>query len=396
MSLLNKYAPTKSSDIPQKGVETLRKFLLDPKKKKKAALIYGPTGSCKTSSVYLLAKEMNYEVLEINASDCRNKEQLELTVGNALRQKSLFYSGKIVLVDEVDGIAGNEDRGGATELVDLISEAKFPVIMTANDPWDKKFSSLRTKSLMIEFEALDYQQVANVLKNICEKEGIKHDEEVLKSLARRAGGDLRAAINDLQSVVVDKEIKKESLEFLDTRNRTESIMNALIKVLKGTDLNVAVGAFNDIEEDLDEVFLWLDENIPKEYKKPEELARAYDILSIADVFRRRIKRQQYWRFLAYMSNLLSAGIASAKEEKPKGFVQYQPTTRILKIWKANMTNQKRKNIVKKMAEITHCSAKKTLHATFPYLKIVLQKGEYSKKMCEELDLEEEEIEWMKK
>ncbi len=395
MSLLQKYSPTKSSEIPQKGVEALRKFLTDAKRKKKAALIYGPTGSCKTSSVYLLAKEMNYEVLEINASDCRNKEQLELTVGNALKQKSLFYTGKIILVDEVDGIAGNEDRGGTTELAELISEAKFPVIMTANDPWDKKFSSLRTKSLMIEFEAVGHQQIADVLKNICEKEGIKHADEILKSLARRAGGDLRAAINDLQSLVVNGELKKESLELLDDRNKTETIMNALIKVLKGTDLNVAVGAFNDIEEDLDEVFLWLDENIPKEYKKPEELARAYDVLSMADVFRRRIKRQQYWRFLVYESNLLSAGVASAKEEKPKGFVQYQPTTRILKIWKANMTNQKRKNIVQKIANVTHCSSKKTLHSSFPYLKIALQKDKEGK-LAEELELDEEEMEWVKR
>lgn len=43
------------------------------------------------------------------------------------------------------------------------------------------------------------------------------------------------------------------------------------------------------------IFLWIEENIPYEYKG-EELARAYDALSIADVFRGRIHRQQHWRF----------------------------------------------------------------------------------------------------
>ena len=396
MSSLSKQETLKSSEIPQKNIVLLKKFLMDNKRKKRAALIYGPTGSCKTSSVYALANELNWEVLEINASDCRNKEQLNNIAGNAIKQKSLFYAGKIILVDEVDGIAGNADRGGATELVELISEAKVPIVMTANDPWDKKFSSLRTKSLMIEFEAIESSQIADVLKIICDKNETKYQEEVLKSLARRAGGDLRAAINDLQSLTVNKEIKKESLEFLEGRNRKENIINALFKVLKGTDINVAVGAFNDLDENIDEIFLWLEENIPREYKKPDEIARAYEMLSIADVFRGRIRRQQHWRFLVYISNMLSAGVASAKNEKPKGLVEYQQTTRILKIWKANMTNQKRKNIVHKIAEKTHCSARKTLQSTFPYLKMAIQKGKYSEKLAQELKLEEEEIEWIKK
>lgn len=396
MSLLQKYSPTKSSEIPQTAVDELKKFLTDKKNKKKAALIYGPTGSCKTSAVYALAKEMKYEVIEVNASDFRNTDQINSVIGNASKQMSLFCSGKIILIDEMDGIAGNEDRGGAIAVVEIINNTTFPVILTANDPWDKKFSSIRTKSKMIEFKELTYLSITNILKNICEKEGIKYEDETVKTLARKAGGDLRAAINDLQCFIDEKEIKKENLEGIGDRNKIESIMNALMKILKGTDINTAVRAFDNTEENIDELFLWLEENISREYKNPDEIARAYDMLSIADVFRGRIRNQQHWRFLVYINNLLSAGVASAKDEKPKGFVQYQPTTRILKIWKSNMSNQKKKNIALKIAQNTHCSRRKTINSSFPYLKIILQKSDYKSRLAKELKLDEEEIEWLKK
>ena len=59
---------------------------------------------------------------------------------------------------------------------------------------------------------------------------------------------------------------------------------------------------------------WVEENIPREYKKNPDIARAFDALSIADTFFGRIRRWQYYRFYVYIYNLLSAGIAIAKEE----------------------------------------------------------------------------------
>lgn len=71
--------------------------------------------------------------------------------------------------------------------------------MTANDPFDKKFSSIRSACEMVEFGTLPYTSIAKILERICEKECIKWDKETLQSFARRAGGDARGAINDLQA-----------------------------------------------------------------------------------------------------------------------------------------------------------------------------------------------------
>ncbi len=108
-----KYQPKTHSEIQGQpsAVNALLEYARNFKKGK-AALIYGPPGSGKTCSVHAIAKELDLEIIEVNASDARNADAIKEKVGNALNQRSLFSKGKLILVDEIDGVAGNEDRGG--------------------------------------------------------------------------------------------------------------------------------------------------------------------------------------------------------------------------------------------------------------------------------------------
>ena len=400
-SFVMKYQPQSVKEIKgqEAAVKSLIEFVNDFKnKKKKAVLVHGPSGCGKTSAIYAVGKELGLEIMETNASDIRNKEQIVERIGEAVKQRSLFSKGKIILIDEVDGLSGTGDRGGATAIANLIKESCFPIVLTSFNPWDRKLSSLRSKSNLIEFKALNYLSVFNVLKDICLKEDIKFDEFALKGLARRNGGDLRAAINDLQSLTQsDKMLDKNKLEGLGDRDRTEKMFNALIKVFKNSDLKIAIEAFDNVEENLDECMLWLDENLPREYENPKDLARAYDMMSKADMFRRKIKRRQHWRFLVYVNALLTAGIASCKSEKCRKFVKYMPTGRLLKIWRINQKNMKKKAIAFKIAEHTHSSSQRVLKDSFPYMKFIFQNNkEVSDSISEELELDKEEVEWLRK
>ena len=117
---------------------------------------------------------------------------------------------------------------------------------------------------------------------------MKLSEDVLTQIATRAGGDYRAAINDMQGrAVADYES--------DDRNREESIVPALMKVLKTTKFEVAINALDNVDLDMDKRLLWVEENMAREYLIPLDLSRAFDALSLADVFRGRIRRWQYWR-----------------------------------------------------------------------------------------------------
>lgn len=395
-----KYCPKTTKEIygQDSALKGLKDFISNYKQqKKKSALVYGLSGTGKTCSVYAIAKELDLEVLEVNASEFRNKDGINQKVGSAVHQHSLFSKGKIILVDEVDGLSGKEDRGGIQALCELIETTTFPIILTATNPWDNKFSTLRKKSVLVEFQLLGYLDIFKALKHICVGEKIDVSDEILKALARRAGGDCRAAINNLQALSEEKKaVTKEDIDELAERDREESIINALLKIFKTTDPKIAITAFDNVKEDLNEQFLWLDENLPLEYEKPEDLARAYDKLSKADIFNRRIKRWQHWRFLVYINALLTAGVAVSKDEKYNKFVGYKPTGRLLKLWWAKQKSMKKKAIAAKIAEHTHSSAREVLK-DIEYFKVIFRKNkEMSKAISDELELGKEEVDWLKK
>jgi len=237
------------------------------------------------------------------------------------------------------------------------------------------------------------------VKRVADSEGIEYDDDALKSIARRAGGDARAAINDMQMLSADGKITKEDLETLSDREKTEEIETALTKIFKTTDPLIAKHSFDTVNEDLKECLLWVDENLPKEYDKPEDLARAYDFVSKADVMNRRIMRWQHWRFLVYVNDFMSAGVAVSKDEKYRKMVDYARTQRLLKIWMANRRYQKRLAICEKIADKTHSSKKDVVKNTYPFIREIFRRGkdrEMITRLADELELESEEMAYMKK
>jgi replication factor C large subunit len=392
MLWVEKYRPKTLNEVEgqDKAINEVKLFV-EKYKKGKAVLLYGKTGTGKTCSIYALAKELNLEILELNASDFRNKENINLIVGQSSKQMSLFNRKKLILVDEVDALSGQKDRGCVQALVKIVSESEFPMILIADDPYEQKISPLRKSCKMIEFLTLDHSSVFNVLKKICESENIKYDATVLKDLARRSGGDARAAINDLQIICATKKVL-DSLEELGEREKKESILNALRLIFKSKNPENVLNAFEKTDLTLDECLLWLDENLPREYQG-RDLYNAYNCVSKSDVFKGRIIRWQHWRFLVYVNTLLTAGVALSKNEKNNDLVTYKPTSRILKIWKAKMRNTRKISIAEKIAENTHTSTKRVLKDTLPYLKSIF-KHKKGQDIIDELKLDDEEVEWL--
>lgn len=384
MTLCEKYKPKTLKEIKGQdlAVQRINSFI---KKfpEKKVLILHGPTGTGKTCLAHALCKETNSEILEINASDLRNREQIEKIIGEASQQKSLFSKTKILLVDEIDGI-NKDDFGGLPELIKLIEETAFPIIITANNIWDKKFSELRRKSELVQLKDLSYQTIFNIIKGISETEKLNLNDDILKSIAIKARGDARAAINDLQTI--DNEIKTENIH---ERDKEDNIFNVLNRIFKAPTDNSTMQLYDTLSMPLDEIFLWLEKNIPLEYKG-EELAKAFYALSKADVFRGRIYRQQHWRFLVYQNLLMSAGVSASKKEIKKGFTIYEKPDRILKIWLINQKTQQKKSIAEKYAKLTHTGKKRALK-DFNIIKYIIKNPDITQK----LNLTEQEIEFLK-
>jgi len=367
-----KYKPEKLSELLNPEIVSLKNFIQNfPRQKKRAVLLYGQTGIGKTASVYALANSLNYEIIELNASDLRNKQQLQEVIGNAAKQQSIFKKGKLILIDEIDCLS-NRDRGAMQELIKIIETTNYPIIAIVNDIWQDKLRQLKSKSLVIEFKKPDKCMAVKVLQKIAVKENLKVDYSSLEMLAAINNCDIRASINDLQTLAaVSNAINKQNVNSLHLREKDETIFDALRLIFKSK--TGTLNAFDRIQNmDMDDFFLWLDENLPTEYKN-SELVKAYNVLSKADVFRGRIRRRQHWRFLVYINALLTEGISASKEEKKdSSFKSYKRPSRFLKIWIIKQKQAERTDSIKEIAKATHCSAKKASQE-YDFLDIALRR-----------------------
>jgi replication factor C large subunit len=385
-----KYRATSFEDVQGQDLAIDKvKLFLKQFPKKKALILHGAPGVGKTSLAYAIAFESEAEILELNASDFRNKEKIAAIIGPASQQQSLFKKNKIILVDEVDGVSAIKDRGGLAELLGLIEKSSFPLIITANDIWQKKFNLLRRKSEIIQLQDVDYKVILEILKDVCEKEQNSIPGEVLTSIAIKARGDIRAALNDLQMLgTLDS---TELIKEVGERNKEQTIFSALQYVFKNAKIDTEmVRVFDEVNMPLDDIFLWIEENIPLEYKGAE-LAKAYDALSLADVYRGRIRRQREWRFMVYEYFLLGPAIAGVKSYSRSGFTSYRKPSRILKIWLQNQRAAKKKSICIKYAKANHISIK-TAMKDFLTLKLILKNS----KIRKDLRLTGEETEYLDK
>lgn len=387
---VEKYRPENFENLigQEEASEKLKEFLLNFPGKKRAILLNGKPGIGKTTIVHILAKTSNSEIFELNASDLRNKKSMHEKLRPVLQQQSLFVKNKIILVDEVDGLSGIKDRGGVSELVSLIDKTPYPIIATANDAWISKLSPLRKKSEIIELKEITPADTKTLLKKILEKEKKQISEKVLNEIAIKSKGDLRSAINDLEATsILDK---PEEIE-IDDRNKKTDIFKAIRHIFQDKANEEMLRTFDNVDMPLDEIILWIEENIPKVYEG-KDLARAYQRLGNVDLFKGRIYKQQYWRFLVYENIFLSYGISQAKgDEEKKGFYKYSKPGRILKIWLNNQKHAKRKTIAMKYANKTHVGQKRIL-AEWKMIHPILKNS----KIQQELKLNEDEISYIMK
>lgn len=198
----------------------------------KAALLSGPPGVGKTTTAHLVCKEMGYDILELNASDARSKKSIDQIVSELLGNKSLagFATGgghtsskHALLMDEVDGMSGNEDRGGVQELIALIKKSKIPIIAMCNDRNHPKIRSLANHCFDLRFYKPRVEQIRGPMMSVCYREGIKIKAEALDQIIIGSNQDIRQVLHhlsmwsanekNLQTDDVKREAKKAKKDF---------------------------------------------------------------------------------------------------------------------------------------------------------------------------------------
>ena len=142
-----KYRPQSFTDLL--GNEDARKSFVGWfekwKKGTKPLLLVGPPGIGKTTLANLAGKNFGYDMISLNASDVRNKKNIQEILEPVLGNQTVL--GKpMIFVDEVDGVHGRSDYGGVEALINILKEPTVPIILAANNdssgsPGIPKYSS---------------------------------------------------------------------------------------------------------------------------------------------------------------------------------------------------------------------------------------------------------------
>ncbi len=358
-------------------------------------LLVGPPGTGKTTAALALANTMNWQVLETNASDLRNKKSINRTAGVASQMKTLSGGRRMILFDEIDGLF-RQDYGGASAVNKTIKETRSPIVLTANDAYASSLKTIRKKCKKIKFKRIHPSTVQKILTNICEKEGIDAEEKALKKIAKNCSGDIKSAVNDLQAAGQGAEkLSEEELGILGNRDREESVFKALRTIFKKKDVQKARDAFEEAGETPEMFFNWVEENIPREYEE-EDLIRAMEELSLADLFNSRIIKRQNWTLLKYVIFLFTAGVSAAKEETPHGYTRYQFPSFIKKLSRTKSKRSKLDGIAKRIGKETHSSPHDVLVDDWFLYKKLFSSKETAEELADEFELTKKELSFLKK
>ena len=363
----------------------------EKKPKKRALLLHGPPGIGKTALVEALARERGWELIEINASDKRSGDILSRIAGLSSTQDTLFGRGKLILLDEVDGINLREDTGAIITMLKIFKETQFPILLTANDIWDPKTRSLRDATLVVEMKRLGIRDSLPLLRTILAKENVNTDDEVLRSIIDKNMGDIRSILNDLEVLSQGtKKITADDVSLLSGRDRTESVFEALRIVFNTRTLAWARRALSVSDLDQDMLFQWIFENAPYQIPEPRELAEAIGALADADMFFARTRRTQSWHLLSYGLDLMTGGVAIAKQTSSHGWVPMKFPQRISSMSRTRGIRDTRKKTNLLIGSKTHSSARKAQEYYLPLIQFIQEKSpERYHKIAEWLGAREE-------
>jgi replication factor C large subunit len=383
---VEKYRPQKIEDIigNEEAKATFVEWLTGKKKTtRKAVLLYGPPGVGKTALVNAAAKEFSFNIIEMNASDTRSEKAINEIAKPATSYMALDAfsggpkgKGNMLFLDEVDGIAGNEDRGGVSAIIEIVEKSLVPVIMAANDPDIDKLRPLKKACLLIRFQQTRIPLVIALLQKICLLEHVKAEFEALEHIAQNSKGDVRSAINDLQSLSEENHVLTlQDTMGLSSRNKDISMDETLRGFFSAKSIEEVSNLLFRSSVDYDEFLMSVSDNLPKRYTNPEELAVAFDWVSRADMYRGRVGTEN-WHLLKYFYNALSeAGAVDFQSYKP--FELITPPIRIITLFWTKGKRSMLDAICGKIGVQCHVSHSKAKHEFVPYLKEILQKQKSS-------------------
>ena len=209
---IEKYRPNVLKDICGNEATVARLSIIAKDGNMPNIILSGPPGIGKTTSILCLAHELlgqNYKegVLELNASDDRGIDTVRNRIKMFAQKKVTLPEGfhKIVILDEADSmtVAAQQALRRTKEIYSITT--RFALACNISS---KIIEPIQSRCAMLRYTRLSDKDLLKRLMEICKAENVfminkvNYTNEGLESLIFIAEGDMRQAVNNLQSTYV--------------------------------------------------------------------------------------------------------------------------------------------------------------------------------------------------
>ena len=221
-----KYRPVNFDDvIGQKVITNTLKEAIKNNKLAQALLFTGPRGVGKTSCARIVARELNnfeisddnsYNIFELDAASNNGVEGIR----NLIEQTRIppqTGKFKVYIIDEVHMLSSGAFNAFLKTLEEPPAHCVFILATTEKH---KIIPTILSRCQIYNFKRITNEGIVDHLKNICQLEKIKFEDDALIQIANKSDGAMRDALQLFDKVVgVNKELTSKLVsENLNTVN----------------------------------------------------------------------------------------------------------------------------------------------------------------------------------